>query len=346
MRKMRSLGIGIVYIGHRLDEIFEVADRVTILKDGKLVGTHPIGSLTRDSMINPMVGRRLEQIFPPRPATPTQGPVVLAVDRLTAVDRVKDVSLSVREGEIVAIAGMVGSGRTEVAEAVFGARAIDSGATSIDGEAIPRRGPRQSIGRGVGFLTEDRKDKGLFLGLSVASNIVAPALGEITRNGLLDRSKESEARVKEIETDASGLASALVYVDANGRDRRQRAKVIILCANGVGTPRLLLMLGGSRYPDGLANSSGLVGKRLMMHPFASILASYEDPLDSWRGPFGQQVYSLEFYETDERRGFVRGSKWNCMPSGGPVGVSGAMGSKVYVAGRGAFRISGARTCTL
>jgi ribose transport system ATP-binding protein len=128
MRKMRSLGIGIVYIAHRLDEIFEVADRVTILKDGKLVGTHPIGSLTRDSMINPMVGRRLEQIFPPRPATPTQGPVVLAVDRLTAVDRVEDVSLSVREGEIVAIAGMVGSGRTEVAEAVFGARAIDSGA--------------------------------------------------------------------------------------------------------------------------------------------------------------------------------------------------------------------------
>jgi choline dehydrogenase-like flavoprotein len=97
------------------------------------------------------------------------------------------------------------------------------------------------------------------------------------------------------------------------------------------------MSGGSRYPDGLANSSGLVGKRLMMHPFASILASYEDPLDSWRGPFGQQVYSLEFYETDERRGFVRGSKWNCMPSGGPVGVSGAMGSKVYVSEEGRFQ---------
>jgi ribose transport system ATP-binding protein len=98
MRKTRSRGIGIVYISHRLDEIFEVADRVTILKNGKLVGTHPIGSLTRDGMINLMVGRRLEQIFPPRPATPTQGPVVLAVDRLNAGDRVKDVSLSVREG--------------------------------------------------------------------------------------------------------------------------------------------------------------------------------------------------------------------------------------------------------
>src|ERR1700689_4010559 len=147
----------------------------------------------------------------------------------------------------------------------------------------------------------------------------------------------TEARVKEIETDASGLASALIYVDANGRDRRQRAKVIILCANGVGTPRLLLMSGGSRHPDGLGNSSGLVCKRLIVHPFASILPSYEDPLDSWRGSFGQQVYSLEFYETDERRGFVRGSKWNCMPSGGPVGVSGAMGSKVYVSEEGRFQ---------
>jgi ribose transport system ATP-binding protein len=198
MRKMRGRGIGIVYISHRLDEIFEVADRVTILKDGKLVGTHPIGSLTRDGMINMMVGRQLEQIFPPRPAKPTQGQVVLAVDRLSAGDRVKDVSLSVREGEIVAIAGMVGSGRTEVAEAVFGASAVESGAISIDGETIPRRGPRQSIGRGVGFLTEDRKDKGLFLGLSVASNIVAPALDEITRKGLLDRSKESDIARRQI----------------------------------------------------------------------------------------------------------------------------------------------------
>ena len=129
----------------------------------------------------------------------------------------------------------------------------------------------------------------------------------------------TEARVKEIETDASpGLASALVYVDANGRDRRQLAKVIILCANGVGTPRLLLMSGGSRHPDGLANSFGFVGKRLMMHPFASILASYEDPLIRGAVLSASRSIALEFYETDERRGFVRGSKWNCMPSGGPL----------------------------
>ena len=145
----------------------------------------------------------------------------------------------------------------------------------------------------------------------------------------------TNARVSEVETNDEGLATGVVYIDGNGRTRKQRAKVVILCANGVGTPRLLLMSG--RRSDGLANSSGLVGKRLMMHPFASVLASFSDPLDSWRGPFGQQIYSMEFYESDEKRGFVRGSKWNCMPSGGPVGVSGAIGSKVYVSEKGSLQ---------
>lgn len=147
----------------------------------------------------------------------------------------------------------------------------------------------------------------------------------------------TRARVSSVEVNDQGYATGVVYIDANGRNRRQRAKVVMLCANGVGTPRLLLMSSNARHPDGLANSSGLVGKRLMMHPFASILASFEDPLDSWRGPFGQQIYSLEFYETDLSRGFVRGAKWNCMPSGGPVGISGAVGSKVYVAEQGRFQ---------
>ena len=147
----------------------------------------------------------------------------------------------------------------------------------------------------------------------------------------------TRCRVSQIETNDNGLATGVVYIDRNGRERRQKARAVIVCANGVGTPRLLLMNASGRHPNGLANRSGLVGKRLMMHPFASVLASFADPLDSWRGPFGQQVYSLEFYETDRSRGFVRGSKWNCMPSGGPVGVSGAVGSKVYVSEEGRFQ---------
>ena len=113
--------------------------------------------------------------------------------------------------------------------------------------------------------------------------------------------------------------------------------MVVLAANGIGTPRLLQLSTSTAHPDGLANSSGLVGKRLMMHPFATVVGVFDERLDPWKSVWGQPVYSLEFYETVKERGFVRGAKWNCMPSGGPVGVSGALGSKVYVAEEGMFQ---------
>jgi choline dehydrogenase-like flavoprotein len=137
------------------------------------------------------------------------------------------------------------------------------------------------------------------------------------------------ARVSRIETDERGLATGAVYFDATGRERRQRASVVILCANGIGTPRLLLLSASDRFPDGLANSSGMVGRRLMMHPFSAVLGVYEENLESWRGPFGQCVDSFEFYETDERRGFVRGAKWGMVPAGGPLGATSFVGTKVF-----------------
>ena len=105
----------------------------------------------------------------------------------------------------------------------------------------------------------------------------------------------------------------------------QAADVVIVACNGVGTPRLLLLSRSARFPDGLANSSGLVGKRLMMHPYAAIVGLYEEDLESWLGPSGQPVQSMEFYETDESRGFVRGAKWNVMPTGGPLGMRSGYG---------------------
>jgi choline dehydrogenase-like flavoprotein len=141
------------------------------------------------------------------------------------------------------------------------------------------------------------------------------------------------ARVREIEyDDARGLVTGVVYVDKNGRERRQKGKTVIVCANGVGTPRLLLLSKSKAFPDGLANGSGMVGRRLMMHPFSAVLGIYEEELDGWRGPFGQLVESFEFYETDERRGFVRGAKWGAMPGGGPLGVTGFVGSKIFAEG--------------
>ncbi len=137
------------------------------------------------------------------------------------------------------------------------------------------------------------------------------------------------ARVREITVDERGLATGAVYIDANGREHRQNARVVILCANGIGTPRLLLLSKSKRFPDGLANSSGMVGKRLMMHPFSAVLGVFEEELDGWRGPFGQLVESFQFYETDEKRGFMRGAKWGAMPGGGPLGVTSFVGSRIF-----------------
>jgi choline dehydrogenase-like flavoprotein len=140
------------------------------------------------------------------------------------------------------------------------------------------------------------------------------------------------ARVREIEVDERGLATGAVYIDEHGRERRQKARVVIICANGIGTPRLLLLSASKRFPDGLANSSGLVGKRLMMHPFSAVLGVYDEDLESWRGPFGQTIDCYQFYETNEKRGFVRGAKWGAMPTGGPLGAMSFVGTKIFSEG--------------
>ena len=126
------------------------------------------------------------------------------------------------------------------------------------------------------------------------------------------------ARVTRITTGSGARATGAVYVDEDGQEHHERADVVILAANGVGTARLLLLSASSDFPEGLANSSGLVGKNLMMHPYASVLGIYDEDLRSWMGPNGQLIQSMEFYETDEARGFVRGGKWSARPTGGPL----------------------------
>jgi choline dehydrogenase-like flavoprotein len=125
---------------------------------------------------------------------------------------------------------------------------------------------------------------------------------------------ETGARARRVVRDRTGLADGVEWVDRAGREHLTRAGVVILCANGIGTPRLLLL-------SGLANSSGLVGRRLMLHPFGIVTGLFEDDLDSAQGVWGQHLYSLEFYETDTDRGFVRGGKWGLQPTGGPLSVT-------------------------
>jgi ABC-type sugar transport system ATPase subunit len=189
--ELRRGGLGIIYISHRLDEIFELCDRVTVIRDGESVGTRGRGELTRPELIEMMVGRKMEQEFPPR--VPKIGAVKLEVRNLGRAGAVRNVSFTVRAGEIVALVGLVGAGRTETARLLFGADRMDSGEIVLDGKPVGIGSPRDSIRSRIGLLTEDRKSQGLVLIQSVRDNFSLPNLGQWTRWGFINRKKESAA---------------------------------------------------------------------------------------------------------------------------------------------------------
>ncbi|MEM7528582.1 MAG: sugar ABC transporter ATP-binding protein [Pseudomonadota bacterium] len=199
VKRLRDQGVCIIYISHRLEEIFAIADRVTVLKDGQYVGTREIGDLNRDQLVAMMVGRELADIFPATKGARTDAAPALAVRNLQAPPKVKNVSFDLYPGEILGLAGLVGAGRSEVAHAIFGSMPRTDGAVTLGGEAFNTPTPRAAIDRGLGFLTEDRKGEGLMMLLDMAANVTAPVLPEFT-NGLgLDRGHEVLAAEDEIK---------------------------------------------------------------------------------------------------------------------------------------------------
>ena len=190
IRMLSERGVAIVYISHRLEEIFEIADRVTVLKDGRLVGTRDIGDVDRDRLVSMMVGRDLSEYFPPRRPLREDSPIVLEASNISVGDRVKDASLVLRKSEIVGLAGMVGSGRTEFAMAIFGGIPMSSGSVTVGGKTYDRMSSALSIRSGVGLLTENRKSEGLMTQMDIAANICAASLGEITGGLFLDAGRE------------------------------------------------------------------------------------------------------------------------------------------------------------
>jgi choline dehydrogenase-like flavoprotein len=129
------------------------------------------------------------------------------------------------------------------------------------------------------------------------------------------------ARVRKLEVNSAGLVKGAVYVDREGKEYFQNADVTVLAANGIGTPRILLLSTSSKFPNGLGNSSGIIGKRLMLHPFGTVVGLFDQDLGSTHGLWGQHIHCLQFYETDASRGFVRGAKWGLQPTGGPLSMT-------------------------
>lgn len=189
---LKASGVGIVYISHRLDEMAEIVDRVTVLRDGRYVGTDDFAATSVDDIVAKMVGRSLEEKFPERTSTPSDE-ILFSAQGLSRQGVFRDVSFTLRRGEILGFAGLMGAGRTEVARAIFGADPLDAGTVTLHGNTLSIRSPRDAIGAGLAYLSEDRKAQGLALKMPVDANMTLANMEEVSnRFGLIDFRKHEQ----------------------------------------------------------------------------------------------------------------------------------------------------------
>jgi ribose transport system ATP-binding protein len=196
VRRLTAEGVGVIYISHRLDEVRRIGDRVTVLSDGRTVATGLPADTPADELVEKMVGRKVEQLFPERPRA--TGDVVLDVRDVSRRPHVRGVSLQVRAGEVVGIGGLVGAGRSELLRLIYGLDVPDTGEVHVDGRRLRPGRPHAAIDAGLGLAPEDRKSQGLLLGWSVTKNVTLADLGEFTSNGLLRPRSERRAATEQL----------------------------------------------------------------------------------------------------------------------------------------------------
>lgn len=236
MKGLIKKGVSLVYISHRMEEIFAICDRITVMRDGKTVDTKRIIDTNFDEVVQKMVGRELEDRFPHREATP--GEVVLEVNALTKKGLFEDIHFAVRQGEIVGVAGLMGAGRTEIMRAIFGIDQIGSGELKIEGKKVAIRKPTDAVRHGLAFITENRKEEGLILDFSIRENIGLPNLKSFAPNGIVktaDEKKFAEMMVKRLHVKTSSTEAIIGNLSGGNQQ-----KVVI--AKWIGTsPKVLIM---------------------------------------------------------------------------------------------------------
>jgi ribose transport system ATP-binding protein len=202
---LKQKGVGMIYISHRMEEIFQISDRITVLRDGQYVGTVETAQTSLDELVKMMVGREITDRFPKVEVTP--GAERLRVENLSVRGKLRDLSFSVRSGEIVGVAGLMGAGRTEMAKALFGVERLESGRIFIDGEQVVISRPIDAIRAGIALVTEDRKEEGLILPLSVRENLALPNLEKVSAMGVLkpkDEQALSDSLIKQLLIKTAG----------------------------------------------------------------------------------------------------------------------------------------------
>src|ERR1700761_3855779 len=222
LRKLRDDGVAIVYISHRLEEIFQLCDRLTVIKDGRWVATRSVGEVTRDELITLMVGRDLSHLFPPHEQPRALHEVVLAAKNIRLGTRVRGCSIELRSGTITGLAGMVGSGRSELAMAIFGGLPMEGGTVTLAGETFRTMTPERAITLGIGFVTEDRKGQGLAMLQSVGANISAAVLGSLRKGPFLDAERERQLAERDIasyQTACRGPATPVATMSGGNQQK-------------------------------------------------------------------------------------------------------------------------------
>ena len=244
IESLKKRGVTIIYISHRLEEVFRIANEVTILKDGQLVGTKPIKDLSRGELVKMMVGRTLEEVFPV--SFNQLGNPVLQVEEISTKTILNQVSFNLREGEILGVAGMVGSGRTELARAIFGADPLTSGTIKIKGQDVVFKNPADAIRSKISLVPEDRKFHGLFTKLSILNNITLPILSKISRWGFTDKKKENEIVERERQIHSIDMTSGNQEVQYLSGGNQQK---VVLSKSLQTIPEVIIMDEPTRGVD-------------------------------------------------------------------------------------------------
>jgi simple sugar transport system ATP-binding protein/ribose transport system ATP-binding protein len=227
IRALAAGGTTVTFVSHFLDQVLAVADAVTVMKDGRIVRTAPAAEESSESLITAMLGRSLELTFPDRQPAPADAPALLDVDGLSRGRVLHDVSLKVRAGEIVGLAGLIGSGRSEIARAIFGADPIDAGTIRIDGREVRIRSPRDAIGAGIAMLPESRKEQGLIMRRSVMENTTLVHLPDVSAGTVIHRAAEerrADAALRDAEVTTGRLRTRVGTLSGGNQQKALFAK--------------------------------------------------------------------------------------------------------------------------
>jgi len=259
LKKLKNEGTSIIFISHRLEEVFEIADRVTVLRDGKYIGTRDVSKTNMDELIQMMVGRTLKDMYPKEIIK--KGEVLLRVEGLSREGEFYDVSFELHKGEVLGIAGLIGAGRTELAQTIFGIRKKDKGKIYLDGKEVEINNPQSAIKHGIVYVPEDRHQYGLILPMDIACNITLPILRDLVSKGFIDRKKEEELAKRYYELldiRAQGLWQKVMNLSGGNQQKVVLAKWLST------SPKILLLDEPTRGID--------VGAKVAIYQFINRLA--------------------------------------------------------------------------